>query len=144
MAKILNILSHSEEETCGLAEKLVPTLRPNDMLVLSGELGSGKTVFVRGLAAGLGLDSSKITSPSFAIVHEYPGSRPLFHFDLYRVAHSDELYEVGWEEYLNRDGLVVVEWGEKAAELLPDNYYLIEFTIAGDSDRKICISIVQP
>ncbi len=142
MAKILKVISHSEDETVALASKLVSFLRPGDIMVLTGKLGSGKTVFVRGLAQALGIDEKLVNSPSFTIVNEYPGERPLYHFDLYRLEDPDELYEIGWDEYLSRSGLIVVEWGEKAGEFLTDRYYRIDFRIVNESQREIEISAV--
>lgn len=142
MKNVLNIVSHSETETMMLAEKLVASLRERDILILKGNLGTGKTVFVRGLAKGLGLDESVVNSPSFAIVNEYLGERPLFHFDLYRLEDAEELYEIGWEDYMERDGLLAVEWGDKADPFLPVGYYLIEFTLIDDNQRQINISWV--
>ena len=143
MSKILNIVSHSEEETIALAEKIISLFRVGDVLILSGKLGSGKTVFVRGLAKALGIDEELVNSPSFTIVNEYPGKPPLYHFDLYRLNDESELYEIGWDEYLNRNGLVVIEWGEKAESFLPDKYYKIIFNILDESQREINITFVQ-
>ena len=140
MKRILNITSHSEEETLALAGKLGSLFKPGDVVVLSGALGSGKTVFVRGLAIALGLDEGQVNSPSFTIINEYPGERPLYHFDLYRLGDASELSEIGWDDYLGRNGLVVVEWGEKAADFLPSRYYRIDFAIVDDSQREINIS----
>ena len=140
MEKVLNILSHSPEETLGLANKLVNLFTPQDVLILKGPLGSGKTVFVRGLAKALGLDENKVNSPSFTIVNEYPGDNSLYHFDLYRLADVDELIEIGWDEYMNREGLMVVEWGEKAKEYLPNSFYELEFKIISETEREINIS----
>lgn len=86
MSKILNIVSHSEEETAALAARLVSFFKDGDVIVLEGRLGAGKTVFVRGLAVALGIDESLVNSPSFTLVNEYPGVRPLYHFDLYRLS----------------------------------------------------------
>ncbi len=143
MSLKLNIVSHSEAETVGLAQKLAPMLRTGDVLVLTGELGTGKTAFVRGLARGLGIDENTVNSPSYTIVNEYPGAMALYHFDLYRIADPSELYEVGWDEYRSRNGVVVVEWGERAGELLPAGYYRIEFTMINESERKIDIEVIQ-
>ena len=144
MNKVLNIISHSEEQTLGLAEKLAQScFLKGDVLVLTGSLGAGKTVFVRGLARGLKLDENAVNSPSFTIVNEYPGEKPLYHFDLYRLHDTGELYEIGWEDYLGRDGIVVVEWGEKAKEMLPGNYYRLEFKIINEEEREIDISFVR-
>ena len=140
---ILSITSHSEQETFALGKRLASSFKAGDLIVLEGQLGAGKTVFVRGLAAGLGLDEQLISSPSFGLVNEYPGEIPLYHFDLYRVNDMHELYEIGWEEYLSRNGVVVVEWGERAEEHLPRQYYKGTFTIASDEVRVIDISLVQ-
>lgn len=141
---VLHVTSHSEAETLALAEKLVRSFLPGDVLILVGELGSGKTAFVRGLARGLGIDGSLVNSPSYTFVNEYPGGdRKLYHFDLYRMNDTNELYEIGWDEYLSREGIMAVEWGEKAAELLPQKYYLMEFRIVNKTDRDIDISLVQ-
>lgn len=139
----MKMVSHGEAETHALALKLVPLLRPGDLLVLKGELGAGKTVFVRGMAEALGLDPEAVNSPSYTIVNEYLGERPLFHFDLYRVQDPSELYEIGWDDYLQRQGLIVVEWGEKAAECLPREYYLIAFLIIDDQTRQINLTHVK-
>lgn len=127
-----------------LARKLGRHLRDPDVVVLSGVLGSGKTVFVRGLAASLGIDEDSVRSPSFTMVNEYPGKWPLFHFDLYRLEDPSELYELGWDEYLGRQGLFVVEWGEKAGDYLPARYYQVSFSIIDECRRDIGVSLVQP
>ena len=144
MERELNIVSHSEEQTLALAEKLGPHLRNPEVIVLTGPLGAGKTVFVKGLAAGLGLDRDKVNSPSFTMVNEYPGPNPLFHFDLYRLEDPSELRELGWDDYMTRDGVFVVEWGEKAGGYLPDTYYRIEFIILSDHERNIIVTFVKP
>ena len=140
MKRILNIISHSEEETLVLAGKLASLFKPGDVIILSGVLGCGKTVFVKGLATALGLDEAEVNSPSFTIVNEYPGERSLYHFDLYRLGDTSELREIGWDDYLNREGLVVVEWGEKAIDYMPSCYYRIDFAIIDEQQREINIS----
>ena len=142
MSKVLQIISHSEEETLALAEKILQLLTPDDILVLSGELGAGKTLFVRGLAKGLGIDEMLVNSPSYTIVNEYPGEKPMYHFDLYRLGDTSELTEIGWDDYLLKKGLVVAEWGERAEECLPKRYFKIEFTILNEKEREILISLV--
>ena len=141
MAQALSIVSHSEDETLALALKLSASFKPGDVVVLKGPLGAGKTAFVRGLATGMGMDESLVNSPSFTFVNEYSGEIPLFHFDLYRLSSPDDLYEIGWDDYLTRRGIVVVEWGQRADELLPTRYYLLEFTILGENERGIDISL---
>ncbi|MFQ5500308.1 MAG: tRNA (adenosine(37)-N6)-threonylcarbamoyltransferase complex ATPase subunit type 1 TsaE [Candidatus Zixiibacteriota bacterium] len=144
MNRVLNVISHGEQETFALAKRLAASFVSGDLLVLTGSLGAGKTVFVRGLAVGMGHDEESVNSPSFTIVNEYPGPTPLFHFDLYRLSDPGELYEIGWDDYLSRNGVVVVEWGEKAEGMLPDRYYLIDFGLIDDLQREINISLVQP
>jgi tRNA threonylcarbamoyladenosine biosynthesis protein TsaE len=118
-------------------------LRPGDVVVLSGKLGSGKTVFVRGLAGGLKLDEQLVNSPSYTVVNEYPGDNPLYHFDLYRIGDESELYEIGWDDYISRKGLVVIEWGEKAKSCLPEKYYQINFKVLDETQREINISFIN-
>lgn len=137
------MISHSPAETAALAARLAPGLRPGDVVVLTGELGSGKTEFVRGLAVVLGHQESDVSSPSFTVVNEYPGEKPLYHFDLYRLDNISQLREVGWDDYLVRGGLVVVEWGEKARALLPHQYYQITFEIVDDQCRQIDVEVVD-
>jgi tRNA threonylcarbamoyladenosine biosynthesis protein TsaE len=143
LALRLNITSHNESETIALAEKLAALFRPGDLVILKGELGTGKTVFVRGLAGALGLDREAVNSPSFTIVNEYPGERPMYHLDLYRINDPTELDEIGWDEYLQRPGLIVVEWGDKAGNYLPSQYYVISFKIIDEQTREIDVSHVQ-
>jgi tRNA threonylcarbamoyladenosine biosynthesis protein TsaE len=141
LPKILNIISHSEAETFALGEKLAAVIRDGELVVLSGELGAGKTVFVKGLAKGMGINEEAATSPTFSIVHEYIGKRELYHLDLYRMTDTIELNEIGWNDYLQRQGVVVIEWGEKAGEFLPEVYYLIEFNSLNDNEREINVSL---
>ncbi len=143
MPRELEIISHSEPETEALAQALTAGFSAGDLIVLSGSLGAGKTVFVRGLAKAMGIDPTSVSSPSFTIVNEYPAQVPLYHFDLYRLKDVDELYEVGWDDYLIRPGLIVVEWGEKASDKLPPMYYKINFERLSHTDRKITVTRVQ-
>ena len=134
--------SNSYEETQKFAEKFSKTLKAGDVLCMYGDLGVGKTAFVQGLAKGLGIDEP-ITSPTFTIVNEYSGRLPLYHFDVYRIADSDEMYEIGYEEYFFSDGVCLIEWGTLIEELLPDS--TITITIEKDLQkgfdyRKITIS----
>lgn len=141
---VLRTTSHSESQTRELARKLAASFLPGDVVVLIGPLGAGKTVFVRGLVEGRGLDINRVHSPSFTIVNEYPGEKPLYHFDLYRLNDLGELIEIGYDDYLSRDGVVVIEWGDKAVEVLPEQYYRVEFGIKSEGERDIDISLVKP
>ena len=110
--------SHSEQETEVLARELAKTLCPGDVLALEGDLGAGKTAFTRGLASGLGYEG-RVTSPTFTVVNEYLGGRlPLFHFDLYRLSSPEELFDIGWEDYLDRGGVCCVEWSQRGGDYL--------------------------
>ncbi len=142
MTKVLQIISHSEDETLALAEKILTLLTPDYLVVLTGELGAGKTLFVQGLAKGLGINPMTVNSPSYTIVNEYPGEKPMYHLDLYRLGDSSELDEIGWDDYLSKKGLVVAEWGERADGYLPNRYYKIEFSIINEQEREIIISLI--
>ena len=104
--------TNTPEETEAVGETLAQSLEPGEVIAFTGDLGAGKTAFTRGLARGLGI-TDRVTSPTFTIVNEYEGGRlPLFHFDMYRLGSSDELFDIGWEDYLSRGGVCAVEWSE--------------------------------
>jgi len=129
----------SEIETEGLAASIAGTLGPGSVLALRGGLGAGKTAFVRGLAAGLGL-SCEVSSPTFALVHEYPGkSVTLYHFDMYRVDGWQSLYSTGFFDYLDGGGILAVEWSENIQNALPENTIYITIEITGETDRVITV-----
>lgn len=114
----MTITTHSPEETESVGAALAKRLRPGAVVAYYGDLGAGKTAFTRGLAAGLGL-TDPVTSPTYTIVNEYlSGPMPLFHFDMYRLGSADELFDIGWEDYLERGGICAVEWSENVAEAL--------------------------
>jgi len=114
----MEYLSRSEAETESIGESLGKRLHPGTVLAFRGDLGMGKTAFTRGLARGLGC-TGRVTSPTFTIVNEYEGKIPLFHFDMYRLPDSDALFDIGWEDYLGRDGVCAVEWSERVGDALP-------------------------
>lgn len=115
----MEFLTRSEKETEALGGRLAERLRPGAVVACRGDLGMGKTAFTRGLARGLGC-RERVTSPTFTIVNEYEGGRlPLFHFDLYRLEGAEDLFDIGWDDYLDRGGVCAVEWSERAAEALP-------------------------
>ncbi len=118
--KILKIKTQSEKETFELGRKFSQDLKAGDTISLEGDLGAGKTAFTKGIASGLGI-SKPITSPTFTLVNSYPGKWVLNHFDVYRVNDSDELMEIGWDEYFNDDAVCIVEWGDKISDILPEN-----------------------
>lgn len=132
--------TNSPEETENLAARLAQKLTPGTVLAFTGDLGAGKTAFVRGIATGLGI-CERVTSPTFTIVNEYEGGRlPLFHFDMYRLGGPDELYDIGWEDYLARDGVCCVEWSENVAEALGDDCLRIDLR-RGENDTQRIITI---
>lgn len=111
-------VTNGESETQELGRRLGERLEPGAVVAFTGDLGAGKTAFTRGLAQGLGI-RDRVTSPTFTVVNEYEGGRaPLFHFDLYRLSSSDELYEIGWDDYLVRGGVCAVEWSEKVRDAI--------------------------
>ncbi len=132
--------SHSAEETERIGEKLGTTLSSGAVIAYRGGLGMGKTAFTRGLARGLGC-TGRVTSPTFTIVNEYSGSIPLFHFDMYRLDSSDDLFDIGWEDYLERGGVCVVEWSERVADALPQDTLWVDISRgSGENDRIITIT----
>ena len=116
----MEFLSHSVSETENLGCRLASVLSPGSVVAYQGGLGMGKTAFTRGLARGLEC-RARVTSPSFTIVNEYEGRMPLFHFDMYRLPDEDALFDIGWEDYLDRGGVCAVEWSEQVADAMPED-----------------------
>lgn len=135
--------SHSEDDTRRLAAELAATLEPGTVLLLSGDLGAGKTAFVRGLAQGLGIDPGEVTSPTFTLVHEYRGGRlPLVHVDLYRLD-TAQLDEIGLDDHLALTGIVAIEWPERLTRPIP-GATRIRIDDAGGDDRTITTEVLGP
>ncbi|OGF52774.1 MAG: tRNA (adenosine(37)-N6)-threonylcarbamoyltransferase complex ATPase subunit type 1 TsaE [Candidatus Fraserbacteria bacterium RBG_16_55_9] len=130
-------LTQSAEETRAFGRKLAGRLRPGDCLLLTGELGAGKTTLVQGLAEGLGLDPKEIISPTFVLIREHDGKIPLFHMDAYRIGNARELLEVGLAEYFQRSGITVIEWGEKVRGSVPSDAIEILLEIVKGDLRRI-------
>ena len=137
----MEYVSNSPAETEDLGAALAERLKPGTVVAFSGDLGAGKTAFVRGMARGLGI-SERVTSPTFTIVNEYEGGRlPLFHFDMYRLGSSDELFDIGWEDYLARGGVCAVEWSENVDDALEEDAVRVDIRRGdGEMQRKISIS----
>jgi tRNA threonylcarbamoyladenosine biosynthesis protein TsaE len=129
----LLVTSKSVEETRILGAALAPVLLPGDVISLNGDLGAGKTVFVQGVAAALGV-AQRVTSPSFTLVHEYEGRYPIVHLDIYRLSSFQEVLDLGFEELLDPNAILVVEWGEAVAPLLPRRYLEIGLQNADAAD----------
>ncbi len=141
----MEFLSRCEADTEAIGRKLAAVLSSGTVLAYRGGLGMGKTAFTRGLAAGLGYEG-RVTSPTFTIVNEYEGGRlPLFHFDMYRLADADALFDIGWEDYLDRGGVCAVEWSEQVADALPPDtvWVTLERCLESDSMRTITIEGVD-
>ncbi|WP_291257538.1 tRNA (adenosine(37)-N6)-threonylcarbamoyltransferase complex ATPase subunit type 1 TsaE [Flavonifractor sp.] len=140
----MELLSHSPEETEDIGARLAEQLEPGAVVAFTGDLGAGKTAFTRGLARGLGIPD-RITSPTFTIVNEYEGGRlPLFHFDMYRLGSADELFDIGWEDYLCRGGVCAVEWSENIADALEEDAVRVDIRRgASDQERVITIAGVS-
>ena len=134
----MEYMTNAPEETEALGVKLGKLLRPGTVLAYLGDLGAGKTAFTRGLARGLGCRET-VTSPTYTIVNEYLGGRlPLFHFDMYRLTSSDDLWDIGWEDYLDRQGVCAVEWSENVPEAMT-GALTVRIEKLGDSVRRITI-----
>ena len=136
----MQFLSHSAQETESIGEALAKELRPGDVLAFTGSLGMGKTAFTRGLARGLGC-CGRVTSPTFTIVNEYEGRTPLFHFDMYRLGSSDELFDIGWDDYLARGGVCAVEWSERVSDALPGDTIFVDIARGEEGENTRVITV---
>ena len=140
----MTYITNSPAETEALGERLAARLSPGAVVAYTGDLGAGKTAFTRGLARGLGI-TDPVTSPTFTIVNEYEGGHiPLFHFDMYRLGSSEELYDIGWEDYLSRGGVCAVEWSEIVTDALEPDTVRVDLR-RGDAEdqRRITIEGVK-
>ncbi len=127
--------THTPSETEAIGFALGETIKSGSIIAYRGDLGAGKTAFTRGLARGLGCREI-VTSPTYTIVNEYLGGRiPLFHFDMYRLRSSDDLFDIGWEDYLDRGGVCAVEWSENVDDAMEDAIYITIEKLGGDSRR---------
>lgn len=133
----MRFITNSTAETRELGKRLAEKLEPGSVVAFTGDLGAGKTAFTGGLADGLGV-SDRVTSPTYTIVNEYEGGRlPLFHFDLYRLESADELFDIGWEDYLERGGVCAVEWSERAAEALESGTILVRIERGSEDNQRV-------
>ncbi|MFC1667801.1 tRNA (adenosine(37)-N6)-threonylcarbamoyltransferase complex ATPase subunit type 1 TsaE [Chlamydiota bacterium] len=131
--------SNSATETNRLGKWFSQYVFEGGTVALCGEFGSGKTVFVKGVASGLGVRDviHEVISPSFILVREYSGTLPIYHFDLYRLNSIQDLLDIGYDDYYSKKGLVIIEWAEKFFDVLPDNYIRIDFFILSKNKRRI-------
>jgi len=134
----MEFITHSPQETEKVGQALAAVLKPGTVLAYEGDLGAGKTAFTRGLARGLGA-TEQVTSPTYTIVNEYlSGRMPLFHFDMYRLSSSDDLWDIGWEDYLDRGGVCAVEWSENVADAM-DGAIRVRIEKTGEDTRRITV-----
>ncbi len=137
-------MSHSSLHTERIGERLARLARPGDVLALWGELGAGKTVLAKGIAAGLGLDAADVSSPTFLILREHRGGRlPLFHLDLYRLENAD-LGTTGWEETLESGGLTVIEWPDRIGAALPEDRLDVRLEHIAETKRAVTLRATGP
>lgn len=133
------VFTQTEAETEALGQRVASCLPPGGVVIaLYGELGAGKTAFVRGLARGLGI-TQRVVSPTFTIVNELAGERELFHFDMYRLRGADELFDIGWEDYLSREGVCAVEWSENVPGAFDGTEIRVVIEKTSDQGRKITL-----
>ena len=134
----MEFITTSPKQTEALGIALGKALRPGAVIAYRGDLGAGKTAFTRGVACGLGAKES-VTSPTYTIVNEYlSGKYPLFHFDMYRLASADDLFDIGWEDYLDRGGICAVEWSENVADAM-ENAIVVTIEKLGEDTRRITV-----
>lgn len=140
--RLLETSTNSESETLAVAEQLAERLKAGDSVLLYGELGAGKTTFIRSLVSRFGPQVA-VSSPTFALVNVYPTQPPIYHFDLYRLTSDADLYDLGFDESLESGGIVLVEWAEKCGKLQPRKYYAVSLRITGEQQRDITIDYLS-
>lgn len=132
-------MSRSKDETIAYARRWAAELHPGDVVALKGDLGAGKTHFVKGVAEACRIEKSKVHSPTFSLIHEYGGTPPLYHFDCYRMESVQEALEIGTEEYLYGEGVSIIEWPERIQSILPETTIWITFETTGKNQRQITV-----
>jgi tRNA threonylcarbamoyladenosine biosynthesis protein TsaE len=147
----IDVISHSLDQTRRIGARLAPLLAPGDLVLLEGPFGAGKTTLVQGVARGLGVHANYVNSPTFTLINEYEGRIPLFHVDLYRLADAQQAYELGLTEYIEDGGVTVIEWPERARELLPPDHLTIYLNEITETKRSLrfhaagarCIALLE-
>lgn len=135
--KSLSFISSSPQETTAFARQLTRFLNPGDIICLFGNLGAGKTTFVKGVAEALKIFPAKVTSPTFVFLNIYEGKLPVYHFDLYRMEKTQDLGTIGYDEFLYGEGIAVVEWADKLGEFMPKEYVGVYLENVNDDQRKV-------
>lgn len=130
-------ISLSEDETYKIAKEFAASISSGDIVCLKGDLGAGKTHFVRGFVEAMEIHRDEVSSPTFTIINEYDGTIPVYHFDCYRLKHYSEALEIGAEEYFYDDGVCIIEWPERILELLPEGCIFISMEVTGKKERTI-------
>ncbi len=139
-----NFKTESPKETQALGEKVGKTLKQGDVIALIGDLGTGKTCLTQGIARGVGIASDEVVnSPSYILINEYRGRIPIYHIDLYRLEDSAEIAELGLSEYIESDGICIIEWAERMAEALPDTAIKIRITLTEVSNNEMLAQTLQ-
>ena len=139
-----HFVSTGEAETEALAGKLAAALEPGTVVALVGNLGAGKTRLVRALCEALGVDQREVASPTYVLVHEYEGRLPIYHFDTYRLLQPSDFLALGADEYLNSDGVCLIEWADRVADLLPEDHLRVEIVATGEATRDFCLTATGP
>lgn len=140
----VSLISNSEEETQQCAQRLAGQLRRGDIIFLQGELGAGKTTFVKGLAQAFKVNPKKVNSPTFVLMNYYKGTLPMYHFDLYRLENPKELDTLDFDEYFYGSGITVIEWPERLGRHEIKSYYVVDFRHKSEYERLITICISYP
>ena len=138
----LEFITTSTEETEAAGMEFAKTLKPSDFIAMFGDLGAGKTAFVRGAAKHLA-PGAGVQSPTYTIVNEYPAATPIYHFDMYRIDDEDSLYSIGYYDYLENGGICFAEWCEKIEPYLPDHYYSVTIRKSAEDPNRRCIRICE-
>ena len=135
--------SLNEEDTEKAGERFAEGIKRGDVVALYGEIGAGKTAFVRGMAKGLGI-KDRVTSPTYAIVNEYIGDTPFYHFDMYRILSEDELFDIGWDDYISGSGIIAAEWAENVDKALPEETIKVFISKSSEAESERVIRIEFP
>ena len=135
------LTSQSVEQTQALGRRLGALLQPGDVVALVGQLGAGKTYFVKGIAVGLGVaDDRQVNSPTFVLVNEYTGRVPVHHLDVYRLGEPEELTAIGFDEMCTSGGVVIVEWADRVREVMPERTVWVEIEVTGAEEREMAVT----
>ena len=131
-------LTSNKEETKAVGKMVAKNLSGGEIITFFGDLGAGKTAFVEGLTSGLSINA-EVTSPTFSLVNEYRGDKTLYHFDMYRIGSEEELYSIGFYDYLNEEAIIAIEWAENVIDFLPESDITVKIEKLGDNERKITV-----